>query len=438
MVAMTDLLSRPILRVTSSEAPPDRPVVLAAALGSAAVAVGGLLLFLAVAIAGWFAADTGSVDQAMRVGALGWLVGNGSGLTGGGLSVSAVPLGFLLLSGYALYRAGRWAGATSRVPSRWYDGLAALAMGACYGTIATVTALVAQVGGVHAPLARTAAAFLALGGLAGGAGLLHGTGTGAVLVARLPEEVRASLAGGVGGALTMQAIGAAVLAGSLAVHFSTAVSLAEGMHSGVLGSVILALVGAALVPNAVLCAGAFVAGPGFAVGTGTQVAPTGVRLGLVPDVPLLAALPTSADAWWVPALIVLPVLAGAVAGLLAIRRCPVYAVDRAALRGALAGLAGGVSFGLLGVLATGSAGPGRLQRLGPDVLATTAVCAVAFVLGGALAAAGSQSLTGMHRRRRRSTAETEAPPESQGVPASASPAGADEVTQLIELPRGGD
>ena len=35
------------------------------------------------------------------------------------------------------------------------------------------------------------------------------------------------------------------------------------------GSLILALVGAALVPNAVLCAGAFVAGPGFAVGTGT-------------------------------------------------------------------------------------------------------------------------------------------------------------------------
>lgn len=400
MVAMTDLLSRPILRVTSPVVQPDRPVVLVAAVGSAAVALGGLLVFVAVSVAGWFAASSGSMGDAIRVGALGWLVGNGSGLGGGGVSVHAVPLGFLLLFGCALYRIARWSGATSRMPSRWYVALAALTMGAVYGAIGTVTALVAPLDGVQAPLTRTAAAFVAVGTGFGGVGLLRGTGTGEVLTARLPEEARAALLGGFGGVLTLLGFSAAVLAGSLVVHFSTAVTLTEGARSGVVGSVILALVGAALVPNAVLCAGAFVAGPGFVLGTGTQVSPSGVRLGLLPDVPLLAALPTGADAWWLPALIVLPVVAGMAAGLLAVRRYPVYALDQAALRGALAGLAGGVAFGLLTVLATGSVGPGRLQHVGPDVLATTAVCVVAFVLGGAVAAASRRALTGVLGRSR--------------------------------------
>lgn len=434
---MTALLSRPILRVSAPVAAPERPLVLVAAVASAAVAVGGLLLFMAVAIAGWFAATgTGSVDQALRVGALGWLAGNGSGLSGGGVLVHAAPLGFLLLCGYALYRAGRWAGETCHVPGPWYVALAALAMAACYGAIGTVTALVAQVDAVHAPLPRTALAFLSVAAVSGGAGLLRGTRSGPLLVGRLPHEVRAALVGGASGVCAMLAVSAAVLVGSLAVHLSTAVTLAEGQHSGVVGAVILAIVGAALVPNAVLCAGAFVAGPGFSVGTGTQVAPGGVRIGLLPDVPVLAALPTSADAWWMPVLVTLPVLAGAAAGLVAIRRFPAYGVDRAALRGALSGLVGGVSFGLLTALATGSVAPGRLSEVGPDVLATTAVCAVAFVFGGALAAVGRHWLGGVLQRRRPAAAEPAAPQMAEPAPEPVPEpplAGGDEPTQQIPL-----
>ena len=87
MVAMTDLLSRPILRVPQAAAGPDRPVALVGAVGAAGVALSGLVFCLAVSAAGWFAADSGSFGQAMRVGTLAWLVGNGSGLSGGGTSV---------------------------------------------------------------------------------------------------------------------------------------------------------------------------------------------------------------------------------------------------------------------------------------------------------------------------------------------------------------
>lgn len=418
MVAMTDLLSRPILRVTAPRAQPDRPVVLTAALGAASVAVSGLLLFLAVAVAGWFAADTGTFGDAMRVGALGWLAGNGSSLEGSGVAVHAIPLGFLLIFGYALHRVGRWAVASSWVPTPWYVAWASLAMAGVYGAIGCLTAVVASVGGVHAPLPRTVAAFVLVGGGFGAAGLLRGTGTGFRLVARLPDEARSALIGGSGGLLVMLGLSAVVLAVSLILHSSTATTLAQSTGSGVVGSLILAALGAALVPNAVLCAGAFAAGPGFAVGTGTQVSPSGVRLGLLPDFPLLAALPTSADAWWMPALVVLPVVAGGAGGLLAVRRFPTDSIERAALRGALAGMAGGTAFGLLTGLATGSIAPGRLQHVGPDVLATTVVCLAAFAMGGAVAAAGRRALTGVRHRH-------EPAPE---------PVAGEELTRPIELP----
>jgi uncharacterized membrane protein YedE/YeeE len=85
-------------------------------------------------------------------------------------------------------------------------------------------------------------------------------------------------------------------------------------------------------------------------------------------------------------MILVPVLAGAVAGVVALRRDPVFGLDQAALRGALSGLVGGILFGLSTWLATGAIGPGRMQDIGPAVLSTTLVCGLAFLVGGAVAA----------------------------------------------------
>ena len=239
-------------------------------------------------------------------------------------------------------------------------------------------------------------AFVLTAGVFGGAGLLRGSGRDEVLLARLPAGVRASLVGGIAGALAMLAVSALVFVASMVAHFSTADTLADGMHAGLVGGIIFALIGAAVVPNAVLCAGAFVVGPGFAVGSGTQVSPSGVHLGLLPDFPVLAALPQSTDAWWLPGLIVLPLLAGGVAGLVVAKRFAAGGVDRAALWGVCAGLIGGTCFGLLTFFATGAVGPGRMQHIGPDVLLTTVVSAAAFALGGAVAAAARTWWAGSH------------------------------------------
>ncbi len=397
---MTDLLSRPILRVRPTVPTPTRPLALSAVMAVACSAAVGLIGCLAISVAVWFSGGSGAFGSAVRTGALGWLVGNGSGLVVQGAPLTAVPLGLLALWGWLLYRSGRWAGAHSVVRS-WRDVVAGvLAATIAYGGIGIVVATLAATETVHAGLVRSAVAPALLALLIGGVGVLRGSGRDRQLFALLPEELRAGLHGGVTGAAVMLAAGGVLFTVSLVAHFSDVVTLAEGARAGVLGGVVLAMLGAVLVPNAVLSAGAFIAGPGFALGSGTSVAPGDIHLDALPAFPLLGVLPQGdGSAWWLSALIVLPVLAGSVAGVVAVRRYPVYGPDHAALRGGLAGLVGGVGFGALTGLARGSIGPGRMQDVGPDVWGTMLVCALAFLLGGAVTAAGARWVVSVRSRR---------------------------------------
>jgi hypothetical protein len=209
---------------------------------------------------------------------------------------------------------------------------------------------------------------------------------------RLPEHVRPALVGGATGLAAMTALSALVFSAAMVLHFSTALNLAEALGAGLVGGAVVAMVGLVYVPNAILFTGAYVTGPGFELGSGTSVTPAGVDLGVLPGHPLLAAVPTSSGTWWQAALVVLPVVAGAIGGLVAVRHHPALGFVRSAVRGGSAGLVAGTSFGLLTGLAVGSIGPGRMTEVGPNVLMTTAVAAVAMAVGGAIAAASASWL----------------------------------------------
>lgn len=356
--------------------------------GAAWTAALGLVTLFALAVGGWFAADSGTFGDSMRVGGLAWLVGNGSGLELRSASVTLMPLGAVLGAGWLLHRAGRWVGSHANAPTRSELAVGALTLAGGYAAIAAAVGMATRSTTAYVgPLRAVTVSFL-LGVVFGGLGTLRGAGRLRGTVTLLPVEVRAAATGGVAGLLALVAASGALLAASLAVHFSTAVTLAEGMHAGLVGGAIATLIGLALVPNAVFFAGAFATGPGFAVGTGTVVAPGDVSTGPLPGFPLLAAVPRSVGSPWLEVLLLLvPVLAGSVAGLLAVHRFPVCAVDAAAIRGALAGLAAGVTFGLLMLLSAGSVGPGRMQQVGPGPSALL-VCALGCAVGGAGAAAG--------------------------------------------------
>ncbi len=391
MRTMTELMTRPILRVKATTEPPRRPMALSALVAGLAAAVTGLVVSVALAVGAWFAGETGSFGGAVRVGVYGWLVSHGSGVDVGGVSITAIPLGLLACWAYLVYRAGRWSGATSAVRHGGdvLTGVVLLAAG--YAGAGLAALAVARIGSADVHAVRAGIALVVVAVSFGGLGVVRGSDSVEPVLALLPPAVRASLRGAVAGLATMVAASALVLVASLLVHFSAAVTLQEGLTSGAVGGVALALIGVAAVPNAVLCAGAFVAGPGFVVGTGTIVAPGDVSLGKVPGLPMFAALPTAdTQAWWLPVLILVPVLAGAVAGVVAIKHDPVFGIDQAALRGAISGAVGGTAFGASTWLATGAVGPGRMQDVGPLVVPTTVVCALAFLVGGAVAAGASR------------------------------------------------
>ena len=112
---MTALLSAPARRSTPPEADPRRrrPLLLVGALGGGLAAGGLLVVCLGLAVTGWFltdAASHGAPRDALRVGALGWLTGHGSGVRVEGVAVTAVPLLITLLAAWSCWRVGQRVG----------------------------------------------------------------------------------------------------------------------------------------------------------------------------------------------------------------------------------------------------------------------------------------------------------------------------------------
>jgi hypothetical protein len=135
-------------------------------------------------------------------------------------------------------------------------------------------------------------------------------------------------------------------------------------------------------PNAVLWVAAYLVGPGFAAGTATFVAPGSVVLGALPVYPLFGALPAPGDAPdWTTSLMVIPVLAGVLAGVVAARGLPSGGWFRLAMAGAAAGGLVGVAVGLAMAVSGGSIGPGRMAETGP-VTAAVVMGVVTLAVGG--------------------------------------------------------
>jgi hypothetical protein len=397
---------------------PTRPIALSAVIAAGWVAIAGIVAASALAVAAWFAADGGSFAGAMRVGGLGWLVAHGAGVHAAGSDVTAIPVGGVLVAGLLLYRAGRWAGESSAGGSARDAALGAAVMSAVYAATGLLVTALTHRQDSHVDLWRTALAFSSIALVFGGLGLLRGTGAGAELWSPVPAEVCCVLEGAAAAFLVLSGLSALAFAASMTVHFSAGLTIADGLGSGLVGGVILTLIGVGLVPNAALCAGAFMAGPGFAVGGGTAVSSAGVQLGPLPAVPILAATPRSGGAWWQEALIAAPLVAGVVAGVLTLRRSGLQSYPWLAGLSAAAGALGGAAFGLAGLLATGSVGPGRMAQFGPDVPRTTLVCGVAGLLAAATAAvavAWATELAG-HLRRARATATAPATAAGTATP----------------------
>ncbi len=418
LAPMADLLSpvssrtrRPPRRPApgnAGDADTRRPLVLGAALAGIASPAVALLLLWAIGLVGWFAADGGShgtTRSVLRLATDTWLLAHGADLAVKGAVVTATPLGLTLLCGWLTYRAGRWAGATSAPEELRGVGMATVVVAGVYGVVALLAAVLASAPSASPSIAGSFLGGSLLAAVAGGAGLLRGSGRAGELRRRVPVALLAVLHGAATVVLAMAALGALLVAVALVFRGPAAIGVLEALDADLAGGLMMLLLLAGIAPNLSLLADGYLLGPGFAVGTGTVVSPQDVVTGPVPSVPVLAALPE--NGWtpgWVMAVLAVPVLVGAVAGFLTARTHPTHRWADGAWRALGAGALGSLLLAVAASAAGGAIGPGRMADIGVAFLGTFLAALLAIAPAAALG-----GLLGTWWVRRRDLPEAEHP-----------------------------
>ena len=407
--AMSPLLTA--RNATAADVTPRPPLTLAATVGGAAAAAGPLVVCLALGVVGWFATDAGAHGTptgGLRVGALGWLLAHGSGLQVRGAAVTVVPLGLTLVCAWVVWRLGIRVGESVSGHGPDADAiadgerdltvpLAVTLFAAAYLAVTVLTGVLSSSATTSPAVGRTVLWALALCLLVGAPGIAVGSGRAAIWTALLPVGLRATAATAGGILLGFLSLAAVAMTVAFIVDFGTAANVLARLHTDAGESALFTLLTASVTPNAVVFSGAYLLGPGFAVGTGTLVSPTLVSLGPVPMLPLLAALPEDGPGQpWTPYLVAMPFLVAAVGAAYNHRRHPTTSWDQGVLRGCVGGALAALAFTLLAWLAGGSAGPGRMAEVSPFVLAVLVNALASFGIGGAL---GGLFMTWRDRRR---------------------------------------
>ena len=411
------------------------PWVAAALVGGVGAAAAGYLLSLGLSTLAWFAATDIGYGVVASVAARLWLLAHGAATPFGPVTVSIVPLGFTLLlafiaagvAGFAATQAriALWSEetdvVTGRTPApsgieqlrrRSLQVIALFSLGYVVAVSVPAAVFVQPNQATRAGLGALAVALL---------GSAVGTmrGLAPAPSATWPPWLRAVPLAVAAALLVLLASGATVAGVALAQHWRRVATLTESLHAGVLGGVLLLVLQLAYLPNAVAWAVSWALGAGFTMGQGSIVSPVQTQSGLLPSVPMFAALPANGTGgiglWWLAS----GLAAGAVAAVvvaLARRRAR---FDEVALVGALAGLVSAACLVILVWLTGGDAGVDRLAGFGARmvplaVMATTTLGLSGLVTGLVIGlvrspratdatAAGTDETLVLPSRRRRPT-----------------------------------
>lgn len=194
--------------------------------------------------------------------------------------------------------------------------------------------------------------------------------------AALPERAAEGLRLALASLAMLVGLGAVGVAAVLLTKYADVIALSQSLQLDLFGSIMVFVLQLALLPVMWVWAIAWFVGPGFAVGVGSSVSPFDTLVWPLPSLPILGALPN--DWGWAGALapvlvIMIGVIVGAVAGgQPVLRRATVGATLTIPIAAAAAV---GLAVALLGWLASGAIGPGRLAFAGVH----------AWVIGGCVA-----------------------------------------------------
>ena len=388
---------------------PARPLVVTGAIAACAAAASGLAVLVTLTAIGWITAPHVGIGSGLggvlRTAAMLWLVAHHVGFSVRGAGrVGMLPLGLVLLPGALLFLAGRWvvhAGAIARLR---HVGYVAVALALPYTLLAGAVAVASRTAQLAPTLWQAVIASFLLALVAGGLGAARGMAPWSRLAGLMPARPRSIVMGMLASGAILVAAGAVLAGGSLAVHLAEVRAATDALSPGPIGAALLLLAQLAYVPNAIVWAVAYTLGPGFALGAGTVVAPTGSTLGAVPIFPMLAALPAGARPDGLVPLLVLavPYLAGALGGIVTARITPTPVLEAAPLWGFIAGGAAGAVLGLTAAFSGGPLGDGRLAVVGPSGWQVTLVAVLEIGVTAALTAAAANWLILRRAGRRRS------------------------------------
>ena len=302
----------------------------------------------------------------------GWLAAHQVPLTLGHKELGALPLLPTIL---LLYLVARTAAATAErlddhLPRHAARLIAVIA--AAHAAFGLVLGLLTESHPVSAAALPAMVYPALLSGLAATVGLARRCGLLDAFLDRIDGPAIAGLRMGLLAVAALLAAGSVLLVvallGSVTEVRETYTSAAPGLGAGA-GMFLLS---AGYLPNAVVAATAFVAGPGFSLGDGV-VGPAQFTVGKLPGFPLFDAIPDRQAAWW-PALCLIPLAIGVLVGWL------LRDVDDEPLARMRAVAVAAVVAALACVVLSGMAG-GRLGTGPLDPLSTRALLLSVSVLG---------------------------------------------------------
>lgn len=353
------------------------PLVVAGAAAGAAAAVFSYLALAVVALAAWMLDPSGSQEwtQMLEVASGAWLAGLGLAPSVGAVTITLLPLGFVVLPVLALVGASRWAADASAV-GRPGEALA-VALSAAVG-FAVVAAIVA---GLSRNLAISPARAAVVGGVLAAcvAAVVVLRRARALSLDAFPVDLRAVLSAAAAAVLGLIVASGLLLVVAVIGSFDEMTTLLVEIDPGPSGLLLLTVLSLGYLPIALVWSLAYLLGPGITVSVGTVVSPYAeTATAALPGFPLLAALPGAAPtgAFLLP---ILGVAAGLVAG--GVLRRGGHTGLRGCALSAAAAFVTGAALALAAWLASGSLGNTTLQGLGPSPLGMALTGSLAVVLG---------------------------------------------------------
>ncbi|HWU31456.1 MAG TPA: DUF6350 family protein [Marmoricola sp.] len=394
-------------RLTAQAGAAETPTLVVNAVLAALLAVATTLgLCMAVALVGWFFADSGAHGNtldALRVGGVAWVLGLGGSADTNIGHIGLTPLGLTAIEVLAVIRSAHWGWRRSEVkeaPGSRALGMAWAVFIVTFVVLAVIVLSLFEPSSMTPSMAGTFLGALLISAIPSLWVGLSESGLIAEVWGRLSLTARASIRIGIRSTLLLIAAAALLVAVSLVRSFAEVKQPYNTLGLGFGDGIMLTILCALTLPNAVGLALAYLSGPGFAVGVSTSVTVNSVALIPLPLFPTVAALPDAGpQPGWYVVLLFVPALCALVSTGLIQREfadAEDDGWDQVALRGIAGGVLAGVLIAVFAAFSGGALGDHRMSQIGAGFWAVLVTAAGGMALGGAV---GGLAVAGWQRWR---------------------------------------